>query len=197
MKTDKEIKQIESNIKIYLDEDLFKKGDYEYLVNFYLNTAKKTLSTAEVLMQLSENKELKQKFNLLDDFETFLWVITTSYYSMFYAVNSLLAKNGIKVGEKIAHKVTSDVFYHYYIRNGRIAKRLFKIYEEAKEQAIDLTSADYSKQAEELSQNLEFERNKRHRFQYNMTKTVKKSYAQTSLKRAIDFVNQMEVLIKG
>lgn len=196
MRTEEEIRKIESNIRAYLEDGLFRKGDYRFLADFYLKTAKKTLLTADALMQLSENKELKQKLKLLDDFETYLWVVTTSYYSMFYAVNGLFAKHGIKIGDRIAHKVTSDVFYHHFIRNNKIARELFEIYEEAKERAMDLASTAYQGEAEELSQHLESEMRKRHKFQYNMTKTVKRGYAQTSLKRAVQFITQIEVLTR-
>jgi len=194
MKTEKEIRIIESNINSYARDGLFKKGSYEHLIDFYIKTAKKTLQTADSLMQISENNELKKKLGLLDDFETYLWVITTSYYSMFYIVNALLSKNGMKLGDKIVHKVASDVFYFYFIKNKKIARELFEIYEEAKGQAMDLIN--YSEQAEKLYQDLEYERTKRHKFQYNMTENIKRSYAQTSLKRAKDFINEIELLIR-
>ena len=194
MKTEKENKIIESNINIYQRDGLFKKGEYSNLIDFYVNNARKTLQTADVLMQISENGELKKKLGLLDNFETYLWVITTSYYSMFYIVNALFSKHGIKLSDKIVHKVASDVFYFYFIKNKKIAKELFETYEEAKGQAMDLIN--YSEQAEKLFQDLEFEREKRHRFQYNMTESIKRSYAQTSLKRAKDFINEIEILIK-
>ena len=194
MKTEKENKIIESNINTYQRDGLFKRGDYDNLIDFYIKNAKKTLQTADALMQISEDNELKKKIGLLDDFETYLWVITTSYYSMFYMVNALFSKHGIKLGDKIVHKVASDVFYFDFIKNKRIAKELFEIYEEAKGQAMDLIS--YSEQAEKLFQDLEFERDKRQRFQYNMTESIKRGYAQTSLKRAKDFINEIEILIK-
>ncbi len=194
MKTEKENKIIESNINIYQKEGLFKKGEYSNLTGFYVKNAEKTLQTADTLMQISENNELKKKLGLLDDFETYLWVITTSYYSMFYILNALFSKQGIKLGEKIVHKVASDVFYFYFIKNNKIAKELFEIYEEAKGQAMDLIS--YSEQAEKLFQDLEYEREKRRRFQYNMTESIKISYAQTSLRRAKDFINEIKILIK-
>jgi len=190
MKTEKEI---ESNVNNYLKEGLFKKGKYSYLVGFYIKTARKTLQTAEALMQISENNELKKKFGLLDDFETYLWVVTTSYYSMFYILNALFSKYEIKLGDKIVHKVASDVFYLYFIKNKKIAKELFEIYEKSKSQAMDLMR--YSDQAEKLFQDLEYERGKRHRFQYDMTESIKKGYAQTSLKRATEFVNEIEMVI--
>ncbi len=190
-------KEIENNVKHYQSEELFKKGDYGYLTNFYLDNAKKSLSTAEALFRISEDKELKKTLGLLDSFETHLWVITTAYYSMFYAVNALFSKNGIKVGDKIAHKITSDLFYFYFIQNNKLAKRLFEIYEEAKDEALELTDTKYPGLAEELSKNLFYEMGKRHRFQYNMLESIKRGYAKTSLSRALEFVNQIEVVIKG
>ena len=195
MIAEKEIKIIESNVKIYLREGLFKKGDYSNLAEFYLRTAEKTLQTADALNQMSENLDIKKKLGLLDNFETYLWVITTSYYSMFYSINALFAKNGIKIGDKISHKVVSDVFYFYFIKNNKLAKELFEIYEETKDQAMELIR--YSEQAEKLFKELEFEREKRHKFQYDMTETIKRSYAQTSLERARDFFNEIKVLLKS
>lgn len=194
MKTEKEIRVIELNIQEYLKDGLFKKGEYTHFIKFYIRTAKKTLQTADALMQISENNELKKKLGLLDDFETYLWVITTSYYSMFYIVNALFSKHGMKLGNKIVHKVASDMLYFYFIKNKKIAKELFEIYEEAKGQAMDLIS--YSEQAEKLFQDLEYERAKRHKFQYNMTESIKRSYAETSLKRAKEFISEIELLIR-
>ena len=179
---------------MYQNEGLFKKGDYSYLIEFYVRTTKKTLQTADALIQISENNELKKKLGLLDNFETYLWVVTTSYYSMFYMVNALLSKQGIKLGDKIVHKVASDVFYFYFIKNKKIAKELYEIYEEAKDQALDLIK--YSEQAEKLFRDLESEREKRHRFQYDMTESIKRSYAETSFKRAKQFFNEIELLLK-
>ena len=49
---------------------------------------------------------------------------------MFYAVNALFSKNGIKISDKIAHKVSSDVSYFYFIQNHKIARKMFEIYED-------------------------------------------------------------------
>ncbi len=195
MKTERENKIIESNINTYQRDGLFKKGEYSNLIDFYINASKKTLQTSDALMQISENNELKEKLSLSDNFETYLWVITTSYYSMFYMVNALFSKHGIKLSDKIVHKVASDVFYFYFIKNNKIAKELFEIYEETKDQAMDLIN--YSEQAEKLFQDLEFEREKRHKFQYNMVESIKRSYAETSLNRAKSFINEIEMLIRG
>lgn len=193
MKSEKEKKVIESNIKNYLRESLFKKGNYSYVTEFYLRTAEKTLQTADALMKISEKTDIKKQLGLLENFETYLWVIVSSYYSMFYAVNALFSKNGIKIGDKIAHKVASDVFYYYFVKNNKIARELFEAYGEAKSDAMDLTN--YSEQAERLSDNFNSEKEKRHKFQYDTTENIKRGYAQTSLKKARDFLDKIEILV--
>jgi uncharacterized protein (UPF0332 family) len=156
MITDKEIKIIESNVRNYEREGYFKKGNYKHLTEFYLKNARKTFQTADVLLQVSENVDIKKMLGLLDDFETYLWVVTSSYYSMFYMVNALLSEKGYKLGDKIVHKVASDVFYFYFVKNNKIERYLFDIYEEAKGDALDLIN--YSEQAQKLFSDLENER---------------------------------------
>jgi len=84
----------------------------------------------------------------------------------------------------------------FFIENSKLAKKLFEIYEELKEEVVGLINTKYSKISEELSYNLDYERGKRHKFQYSMNLSIKKSYVQTSLKRAIEFVNKIELVVK-
>jgi hypothetical protein len=69
----------------------------------------------------------------------------------------------IKYRQHYYYFKTYLVFYFYFIKNKKIAKELYEIYEEAKDQTMDLIR--YSEQAEKLFQDLESEREKRHRFQ--------------------------------
>ena len=50
-------REVENNIKSYLQEGLFKRGEYDYLTDFYLDNARRSLSTAEALFRLSENNK--------------------------------------------------------------------------------------------------------------------------------------------
>jgi len=63
------------------------------------------------------------------DFEGYLWVIVSSYYSMFYAATALLASQGIRATGQIVHKVTRDALIHFFVSNEKLAK-LLEQYEE-------------------------------------------------------------------
>ena len=94
MLDEKRIKEAESNVKSYLDEGLLKKSEFNSRIYDILRkNAQESLNVANFLYK---NKK------------SYLWIIATSYYSMFYLANSLLYKLGYKVGEKIAHKITAD-----------------------------------------------------------------------------------------
>ena len=69
-----------------------------------------------------------------------LWIIVTSYYSMFYIANAVLFKLGYKIGDKIPHKVTADALI-VFVRN-KLKKRLLEDYEEAQNEALPGIKAD-------------------------------------------------------
>lgn len=191
-------KSVNTNtIKEYLDNGIIKKGDYSNLTRFFMKNAEKSLSTAISLLRISEDSELKKKIGLNDEFESYIWVITSSYYSMFYAVNALFSKNGIKINStQGVHALTRITFRHFFINNNKLAKKLYEIYEEAEKDALDITQTNYPKIAEELSENLEYEENKRSKFQYEITEEAKKRHAETSIKRAKEFLETIEQTIR-
>jgi len=173
---DKEkIQKAEKNVQSYLKEGLIKK-----VVNINEN----------ILSSLKKNylESLKVADSLYKNDLSWLWVIVSSYYSMFYISNFVLYKLGYKVGDKIVHKVTSDALI-VFVRN-KLKNKLIEDFETAKEEAFELAGF----KADELLRNYEFEMSKRGRFQYEMTDEVKKSKAETSLKRAKEFIFEMEKL---
>ncbi len=134
------------------------------------------------------------------DFESYLWVIVTSYYSMFYAATALLAKQGIRATGQIVHKVTADALIHFFASNEKLAK-LLEQYEEAQTVGLELVGREelmkrMQKKADELIISYEGERRKRSKFQYDIGVQAKRGYAQTSLQRAKDFVFEIKKLLK-
>src|SRR3989344_4749420 len=127
MLDDKRIKEAESNVKQYLQENLLKKQTNNTAKAMYVENGDVSLQTAQKLLLL-ETKEYNPS----------LWVIVTSYYAMYYIANAVLLHAGYKVGEKISHKVTADALI-VFIRN-RLKKRLLESYEETKEEALELLS---------------------------------------------------------
>jgi uncharacterized protein (UPF0332 family) len=103
-----------------------------------------------------------------------LWVVITSYYSMFYIACAYLYKLGYKSGEEIVHQVVNETL----IVQGRynIKNHLLMAYEIGMQEALSM-SDNYLK-------NYESEKVKRASFQYETTESVKESRAKTSLERA-------------
>jgi len=178
MLSSERIKEAESNIKRYINENLLKKETNRTAQLMYMENSETSLQTAQKLLLL-ETKEYNPS----------LWVIVTSYYAMYYIANAVLLHAGYKVGEKISHKVTADALI-VFIRN-RLKKRLLESYEETKEEALELLS----QRVDALLQSLDYEREKRSKFQYQMDEQAKRNKAITSLERAKEFVFEMKKLL--
>lgn len=175
MLNEKRIKEAESNVKTYLEEGLLIKQQFHpNIFKILVNNANDSLETANFLMK---NKKSK------------LWIIVCSYYSMFYISNAVLLKIGYKVGEKIAHKVTNDALI-IYVRD-KLKSSFIEDYEEIKEEALLIAK----NKSESLIENFELERRKRSIIQYQTGESEKASKAETSLKRAIEFVAEMNKLL--
>ena len=106
---------------------------------------------------------------------------------MFYIANAVLFKLGYKIGDKIPHKVTADALI-VFVRN-KLKKRLLEDYEEAQNEALPGIKADT------LIDEFDKERTKRGILQYETTAVEKHSKAVTSLKRAKNFIFEMEKLL--
>ena len=172
------IKEAESNVQQYLQENLLKKQTNNTARLMYIENCDLSRQTAEKLLAL-ESKEYNPS----------LWVIVTSYYAMYYVANAVLIHLGYKVGAKISHKVTADALI-VFVRN-KLKKRLLEDYEETKEDALELMS----QKVDLLLQSLDYEREKRSKFQYQMDEQAKRGKSITSLERAKEFVFEMKKLL--
>ncbi len=173
MLDEKRIKEAEKNVRDYLQSGMLKKHAFrEEIITVLHNNVDDSIEIAEFL---SENKKSD------------LWIIVTSYYSMFYMANIVLFKLGYKVGDKIPHKVTADSLI-VFVRN-KPKKRLLEEYEEAQNEALPGIKADT------LMDEFDKERAKRGILQYETTAVEKHSKAITSLKRAKNFIFEMEKLL--
>ncbi len=201
--TDKEVNEAQKNISQYLaDGFLIKNVSNTQLVKFYSETAKNSFQVAQHLYNISTDKGIKKRIGFTEDFECFLWVIVPAYYSMFYIANAALAKLGIKVGDKIPHKVTQDALIVYFMANKKLAKYLLEYYIETKNEVLNImnvTEEDLLKQfqlkANELIATFDFQRRKRGEFQYEVKTPTKQSVAKTSLERAQIFVQEINSIL--
>lgn len=172
------IREAELNVHKYLEDGLLKKQSNKTAKDMYVENCDLSLQTAQKLSTLETIT-----------YQPYLWVIVSSYYSMFYIANAVLLKYGYKVGDKVSHKVTSDALI-VFVRD-KLKKNLLKEYEQVEADALELMS----QRADFIIRNLEYEREKRSRFQYSMDEKAKKSKALTSLERAKEFVFEMKKLL--
>lgn len=201
---DKErINEAKRNVKQYVDDGLLKLNDKDAskFVNFFMANAESSLRTASILQEISDENALKETLKVSMDFESYLWVIVTSYYAMFYAATAILAKQGIRTTGQIVHKVTADALIHFFGSNEKLAK-LLEQYEEAQAVGLEIVGREelmkrMQKKADELIIAYEGERKKRSKFQYDIGVQAKKGYAQTSFERAKDFVFEIRKLVKS
>ncbi|MCK4589390.1 MAG: hypothetical protein KAT77_03040 [Nanoarchaeota archaeon] len=198
MLNDKKLKEIEKNVPSMLNEKEISKNDFnKNLINFYLENALISLNTAKILNEISSKLFLKKQFNFIDDdFETYLWIINTSYYAMFYTAGALLAKLGVKIKSEIGvHRKTFETLVYYFYLTKKIAKHYLEEFEEARQESQELMGTEepidlMQKRARELITKYDFEMGKRASFTYNIGEKAKSAKALTSLKRAIEFYNE-------
>lgn len=174
---EKRKKEAQNNFKRYLEEGLIKKETNHLAIDKYLENADLSLQVAHDLMQ--------------SPLKPHLWVIVVSYYSMFYIANAVLLHHGYKTQDKIAHKVTNDALIALILN--RLKKELLENYETLQQDALEIVSA----KAESIIESYSLELGKRSRFQYNMLEQTKENKAQTSLKRAPEFVFEIKKLMKA
>lgn len=174
MLSEKKVREAEKNVKNYLEEGLLKKTQYNPNIFYILNkNAEESLRTANFLYNNNKSN---------------LWIITISYYSMFYLANALLYKFNYKVGDKISHKITADSLI-VFARN-KLKKTLIESYEDLKNETLAVIKSD------EIIQDFDYERRKRGTIQYHTPEKIKKTKAKTSLNRAKDFMLELNKLIK-
>ncbi|MDD4878026.1 MAG: hypothetical protein PHO02_03250 [Candidatus Nanoarchaeia archaeon] len=194
-----EVKKAENNVAQYLKDGLLKKdaGNSQFS-GFYMENAKKALLIARHLQKLSTEAETRKNNGFPEGFECFLWVIVLSYYSMFYTANAALAKIKIKVGDKIAHKVTQDALVVYFIKNKKLAKYLLEDYESTKNEVLSLMGVseeellkEFQVKAEALIATFDYQRRKRGEFQYEIKMPAKENMANLALERTERFIQEM------
>ncbi len=190
----KEIEQLKRRVKEYTNDGKVKniKGKLEN-VEFFINNAEDSLNSAKALLEISKNKEIQQKINLAD-FKGYLWVINSSYYSMFYYVRALLEKEGFVIKTDLSiHLIVSDLlFYHFYL-TGKLKTKLLEYFVEAKEEANEILGQE---KAYKLVDDYLNEKKKRGQFTYEMGEVAMRSKAETSLKRALQFSEEIGNILK-
>lgn len=178
MLTCERIKEAENNVKNYFNDNLLykvKESNIE-IKKIYIKNAKESLKMANIA--------------LTQDISA-LWCTVCSYYAMFYYANALLYHYWYKVGDKIAHKVTSDSLIA--LVREKLKKSILENYEELEKEAQEFAQL----KSETIIENFDFERGKRNKYQYSTSDEIKFSKGKTSFQRAKEFVYLVEEILNN
>lgn len=167
MLDDKKLKIIEKEVpRLASEKEITTNEQNKKLFPFYSENALISLNTAKILDKISSNLPIKKQFDFIyDDFESYLWIVNTSYYSMFYMAGAMLAKSGIKIKSEIGiHKKTFQALVYYFYLTKKIAKNYLEEFEKAQEESQELLGADIDtmqKKAMELMIKYDYEMDKK------------------------------------
>ena len=145
----------------------------------YLQRAQNELKLAEIIMQISVNKEIQIKIPEVDNPDTyFSSVITHSYYSIFYTAKAYLIIKGIITKAPEEHKKTYEEFKKL-VSQGVVDEELLKLYEEV------------LIKAEKLLGIFKIEKKKRGEFTYQRIAQANFEPAKESLENAKTFLKHI------
>lgn len=155
---------------------------------FFLNKSISSLEVSKRLLEISNDKE--------DPIYDYMWVINAAYYSMFFAATSLLAHFNHKIDEDQGiHKLTFHALVYYFIvLDNKLEKHFIEEYKEVYEEAEQLLQTSKEK-ADQFVRSLDFERDKRSRFTYEIGKVAEQNKAENSVKRANEFLFEVRKMI--
>jgi len=193
MLDEKRINEIKGRIANFIKEGTIKKEKEKKFVKFFLNNAGNSLNSAKLLFEVSTKNELKNTTGF-PGFNGFLWVINSSYYSMFYMARALIENEGVKIKTDMSiHAVVFDALVYYFYLTGKLQKKLIEDFAEAKEETSEILGKE---KAKELIEDYFYEKKKRGLFTYEMGATAMQNKAQTSLERAKKFNEEIRKIIE-
>lgn len=193
MLDEKGINIIKKESENLIREGKIKRGEKGRFTEFFLNNSKNSFDSAKLLFETSNNKELQKNLGY-QGFNGYLWVINSSYYSMFYMTRALLEKDGVKIkSDQSIHLSVFNAFVYYFYLTGKIEKKIIEELQVAGEEASELMGKEKSKG---LINDYYNEKEKRGRFTYEMGEIAIQNKADTSLKRAKIFNETLRKFIE-
>ena len=192
MLDNKKINEIKSRVEDHIRQDHVRSKCQPRDTDFFLENATNSLTTSKLLLDVSTRINLQKATGYLK-FNGFLWVINSSYYSMFYMARALLEISGIKIKSDFSiHLLTFDLLVYYFYITSKLQKWIIEIYAEAKEDADELLGKE---KADDLIASYYYDRKKRSQFTYEIGKLAMQSKAKTSLERADKFNKEIKKII--
>lgn len=195
-------KDIERAVTMFTRWDLERKWKKpeDIFLNHLREKVNDCLDTAKLLLELMNQKDIVVKILGKDQFNSTLWIINSSYYSIFFNAQLLLAHDNKKLPENTedTHKTVLLALLYYFIIKGsglegkknlkweelqtsRLSSAL-KMFREAQDETEELFQ-----KAKSVVGDFSAELEKRRKFTYQMTIPAKENMALTSYQRAVSF----------
>jgi uncharacterized protein (UPF0332 family) len=156
--------------------------------DFFIKQSRKCMIVAQKLLEMQSKEGI----------DTNLWVINSSYYSMFFAATALLAHFNKKIDVGVGvHKMTYHALVYFFVKEDNKLKKAL-----AEEYALAVNDIEQTLQLGEekikdLVTSFDYELNKRKDFTYEIQEDLKQSKALTSFKRAEKFLQEVNnILLK-
>ncbi len=90
--------------------------------NSFLEKARNTLMTLNLLSELNTNKGIKSLLKIPENYDPNEWVVITGYYAMYTSALALLAKIGFRSKD---HTATLLVLEKYFVKKNILDKESF------------------------------------------------------------------------
>ncbi|MDO8622900.1 MAG: hypothetical protein Q7R52_01535 [archaeon] len=192
MLENKQIDEARRNaIKSISSGNIIKTKESNY-TDFFIKNAKDSLDSAKVLFDISVDEKIKNTIGI-PNFNGFLWVINSSYYSMFYMARALLESIGVKIKtDESVHFLVFNALIYYFYSNGKLEKHFIEDFENAQAESSEILGRE---KAKEIISNYSSEKDKRAKFTYEIGEIAMKSKAETSLNRAKKFNEEVRKIL--
>lgn len=149
-----------------------------------MERASKNLELMNIISELSKNQEAQEALNLSKDYSNDEWIIITAYYAMYTSSLALLGKFGYKSN---THTATINALETFFVKKEIIGQEHIAMLKHALNQINEQDITDISS-----------EKQNRETAQYDVTKSLTRSIAESSMRNAQSFVNKVkEILLES
>ena len=192
MVENKKIEEAKNNAIKNINAGLIVKSKDSKYIDFFIKNAKDSLDSARILFDISIDEKSKNTLGI-PNFDGFLWVINSSYYSMFYMARALLESSGVKIkSDESIHFLVFNALVYYFYSTGKLEKHFIEDFEDAQEESSEILGKE---KAKEMISDYSNEKEKRAKFTYETGEIAMRSKAETSLNRAKKFNEEVRKIL--